>query len=482
MFPSVIDGIGVRKTGSVITLDYREINEISQTYATRVENVTPYLVNYYAGSIELNPSSDIWIDTVKLAANTIQIEGNYTATASQLSAQGFDPSTGYGPVTWGSWADTWTGSTTSNSSSTAWQGNNLVQTDTQTVTKTGTSTRTGTRQVYKEVFNDTNLGNATVSSQIIPYMRSRNIEFISKRLKPSTQVYAFFDGHDVGMYVIPKLLEITMTSGSFQVGETVSGTLLSNTSISYSINFRVASQNHKYGPYSSPTDTYTLSPYDRTYNIPADYSTTSILLNVDTSSLSDKSQNTFYGSIQPGMTLTGTTSGAQAVINDVRLFTDSTGVVIGSFFIPNPNVDINPHFQTGTGVFRITSSAINTNIPNIVITSAEQSFQSSGTLNQTQENILSVRNIQLDTQTQQESKSSTSTSSTVVGTTVVGTTSPPTPSPYSPPPPIPGQRTFVPITYQSSPNYDPTQVVLGSIQQDYINYLGRIPDSITDCP
>ncbi len=54
-------------------------------------------------------------------------------------------------------------------------------------------------------------------------MRSRNIEFTAKKVKPLTQLYAFMDGQNVTKYCVPKLLDITMTSGTFQVGETVKG-------------------------------------------------------------------------------------------------------------------------------------------------------------------------------------------------------------------------------------------------------------------
>ena len=45
-------------------------------------------------------------------------------------------------------------------------------------------------------------------------------------MKPLTQMYAFFDGENVTKYCVPKLLEISMTSGTFQVGETVVGRMV----------------------------------------------------------------------------------------------------------------------------------------------------------------------------------------------------------------------------------------------------------------
>jgi hypothetical protein len=145
------------------------------------------------------------------------------------------------------------------------------------------------------------------------------------------------------------------------------------------------------------------------------------------------------------MRLRGQTSGAEAIISDVRLITDTIGVIIGSFFIPNPNVFGNPSFQTGTKLFRITSSPTNSLIDS-TITSAEERFYSEGKINRVQENILSVRTVRTETQTVTESKFETSTGPTaVVSTTIVGNTLPP----YVPPAPpalpqVPDESGFIP--------------------------------------
>ena len=95
-------------------------------------------------------------------------------------------------------------------------------------------------------------------------MRSRNITFEGKGFKPQSRLYAFFDGVNITKYCTPKLLEITMKSGVFQVGETVTGTVTSNQNISSDpakITFRVANSNHKEGPYNAPTRVYAKNPY-----------------------------------------------------------------------------------------------------------------------------------------------------------------------------------------------------------------------------
>ncbi|MGA1048120.1 MAG: DUF4815 domain-containing protein, partial [Minisyncoccia bacterium] len=98
-------GSNIRKSGDIITLDYTNIEYIKQPYATRIENVQPYVLTFWEGKVALNPSSDIWIDTVRLEPATIQIEGDYLSTLDTLQrTQGVNPQTGLGPIIWGSWS------------------------------------------------------------------------------------------------------------------------------------------------------------------------------------------------------------------------------------------------------------------------------------------------------------------------------------------------------------------------------------------
>ena len=103
---SAVEGIDIIKTGDIITLDYTEVEWLSQLFATRSESVTPFIVSFWKGNLELVPASDTWIDTVRLEANITNIEGNYTQTITNLNA---DPQTGFLPTIWNSWVDNWTG-------------------------------------------------------------------------------------------------------------------------------------------------------------------------------------------------------------------------------------------------------------------------------------------------------------------------------------------------------------------------------------
>ena len=204
----------------------------------------------------------------------------------RLESGQIDPNTGFGPIVWDSWETSWTGvdvrNTTRERTETqggewrGWMGQpgggrrnqfeNRVTTTTREnlreTIETGVQTRTGNRTVVTEVFDETSVGDRVVSRDLIPFMRSRNVQFISKRMKPLTRIYAFFDGKDVTRYCVPKLLEIQMVAGTFTVGETVTGTVVQTglgpdtTNNAARITFRVAQSNHKEGAYDVPTKTY----------------------------------------------------------------------------------------------------------------------------------------------------------------------------------------------------------------------------------
>ena len=430
---------GIRKTGRVLTLDYEDVVHVDQPFATRVENVTPYLVSYYGGTVDLVPDSDIWIDQVVLEAKHDDLT-TYTNTGEQLDAAGFDSRTGYGPVTWSSWADNWTGFKENwSDTKTEWNHDELQKVTTVNGYQTGTSTRTASKSLVRETFSTINEGPKVINTQIASNMRSRNIKFDARTLKPSTSLYAFFDGQDVAKYIIPKLLEISMTTGTFQVGETVIGTTANGKEL---IRFKVAQSNHKRGPFDSPTETYKVNPYyqftplysggtGRTLgavivdnivpssstttsatsssdlaNIPELYSSTSVILNIDLESLAEKADNTYFGYVEKDLKLVGETSSAQATISAVKLRSDSVGSVIGSFFIPNPNNITTPKFESGKKVFRLTSSNVNSQEGNNVTTDVSKVFESSGSINTIQSTIISVKNISTDVLTKVESKSS----------------------------------------------------------------------------
>lgn len=432
------------KVGDIVCLKYSDEVFLKNTFATRIENVNPFNVVNWIGAIELNPATDTWIET-KGTKKTVDQEGNYSTTIQQL---GVDSNTGLSPIDWGSWETTWTGTQeiarqnmgslyigTKEISRSSHRGGfqkgrgipetttinyrdqytNFANVTTLTTTK---QARQGIQYKVSERFDSVNLGTFVVSTEVIHIMRSRNIEFIARRLKPKTRLYAFFDNVDMNKYVVPKLIEIQMESGTFAVGESVIGTLGTT-----SIRFRLATPNHKYGPYNQPEQIYTDNPYSPTQSIPTSYSTTSTILNVDTGSLELQSASGFYGHIVANMQLKGEVSKAVAKITDVRLITDTAGTLIGSLFIPNSKLQSTPSFETGTKTFVLTTSSINTTIVGATDSTADAKFSSSGTLSNTEEVTLRTRNANVERLNRSEERTlSSQQTSLTAGTSFVNRT------------------------------------------------------------
>ena len=422
-----VEGINVRKQSDIITLDYSEVEYIKQNFGTRTESVTPFLISFWQGTLELTPASDTWVDTVRLKAKTIEIEGNYQATMREAArTMNVNPQTGFAPTVWNSWETNWTGSNiktkkvrTTTRKGGKWvgwagrpgggrrpaYGKRVTTVTEQTIksgTRTGVRSRKGTRTVITEQWDRTSVGDRVVSRELVPFCRSRNVEFVSKRMKPLTRMYAFFDGQDVTKFCVPKLLEISMISGSFNVGERVNGYVVEpglnptgkwTKGRTTTIRFRVAQLNHKEGPFNSPTKTYPENPYDNT-PLGASYSSTDTVLNVDTYSLSKETQGKYWGHVETGMIIKGTSSGAEAKITNVRLISDLAADLTGSFYIPNPNNIDYPRFETGTKTFTLLNDQDNNQ--DEASTVAEEAYTASGTLETVQENIVAVRNARIE--------------------------------------------------------------------------------------
>ena len=455
-FVNNLNGTNVKRTGQLITLDYEEVPEIIQPYATTDTKAIPYDNSFFSGSLELYPSSDVWADQAYLEPKTVVVEGNYTQTIEQLNSQikgkyrKIDPQTGFSPIIWGSWKTVWTGDprssgpevkTTSgveylsfseaqkliDSETTTYDENSLITfarsgyylvTETTSTTRYPTiESRTGTQTIVKEQFDIGTSTSELINSSLIPYMRKRNVEMTAKRMKPITRLYNFFDRIDINAYVIPKLLEISMISGIFEVGETVIG----SSSSGEIIRFRVSQQNHKYGPYDSPIEIFTTNPYESTLEIPEEYSQTSTILNVDTYSLSSQPEGNYFGYILPGLKLKGQTSGAEANLTNIRLITDNVGTVIASFWIPDPNIVNNPKFEAGTKPVKLTDDLNNSLIAGNATTSAEANYYAQGSIDTIQENIMMIRNAKVEYDTLTEERRNVKVDTTILETNLVYT-------------------------------------------------------------
>ena len=222
------------------------------------------------------------------------------------------------------------------------------------------------------------IANLITSSTLSNKLRSRNVGFEASGLQPSTNHYPFFGGSS-NIDTIPKLLQVTMSSGSFQAGETVyaydDGKKVAA--------FRLANANHKYGSYNSPSEVYTKNPYAPTVDIATVYSSSSPLINIDIHSLADDSIGRFYGYVSQGMTLVGETSGGQATVAAQSYTTDIVGDLIGCIFIRNPLTVPAPSttFRVGPTTFKLSTSSTNSSATTVKF--AQETFNDSGVMNDT---------------------------------------------------------------------------------------------------
>lgn len=491
-FVSDLGSLGVKKTGDLITLNYQEVLYLDQPYASKTESVTPFLVRFWLGLVELRPPIDTWVEertdvTRSFDENiitadplpdiTITRERSFT-TDRTVRRTNPTPQTGIVSDSFDWIANARTVQSEINSKSLPptfrialvggglrISGNNLsleiavarvnptnrndlyayVRSLFPTDVATDFITQIENRQVVtgretvsidftpggNPIFKDevessiqtiqrtetsitsiiippeiTDLGNTTTetvtfSNETVRFLRSRNIEFDVKGLRPLTRFYSFFEGIDVQKYITPKLLEIEMISGRFLVGETVES---SPTFLSSVLRFRVCTPGHRFGPFDAPTDSFKIIPYNQQIP-PTSYSESSTFLNVDTNALQLPSEVEYYGVASIGMTIIGKTSGAIARITNIRLISDSSGRLIGSLFIPDPSVRENPKWINGDNTFTIidtptlnpNAGSANEIIPNTKFSEStgEAEFTSSAIRNIKNLNILTTRNIQI---------------------------------------------------------------------------------------
>ncbi len=183
------------KTGDLITLPYTEATYLQQPYATKTENLNPFLVFDWIGDITLDPPVDEWKETRVAPELVVNVNGTFD---NLLRERGLSNTSQEIPVgtEWNEWQDQWSGNPrTSN----RWQGNSLVQTTSRDVVQT----RAGVRTTIVPQTVRQSLGNRVVSVAFVPFIRSRTLTFTAQGMRPNTRVYPFFDNIDISSYITP---------------------------------------------------------------------------------------------------------------------------------------------------------------------------------------------------------------------------------------------------------------------------------------
>lgn len=156
-------------TGNIATLPYTTQVFVESNAASRVENINPFSVVNFIGTIELNPPSDNWFDDNRLPDLYVNQEGNFNTLVAESQARGT-----YGTI-WNDWQTFWAGSTR-------------------------VEERAGVNYRVVERYDTSTNNDVVVTKVLIPKMRSVNISFHAKGMKPNTKLQAFFDDLRVTEY------------------------------------------------------------------------------------------------------------------------------------------------------------------------------------------------------------------------------------------------------------------------------------------
>lgn len=398
-----VSGTNHNMGGELVTLSYDTEVFLNQPLASRVVNLNPYLVFNWNGIVDLFPSTDTWVDTQTKPDVIVNLNGEndvYTILADNVNNPA---SVG---VKFSDWQVTGRGITDIRndfSTSTAVTQeerdgrilettsltvfNNQTTTVSEQIARVGLQISTGAVQTITK-----DIGTKVVDTSISPFIRSRPVNFYARSMKPSTDLYASFDGVDVSFYCFPAT-EIVITNPS-AINRNAESVFISNSANAAQIIF---------------------ASDDRIFV---------------------RENGEVY---QTGNTVTwivdGINSGTAVVANVIRnsnLKTNVKGEVAGTFIIPNNEF---LKFNVGEKLFRLTDT-----VGQQATTAAATKYVAQGLSQSLERTLVSTRvattsiNPVLDTS---GSSSRTAVSSSVIGSTslVVDVTPPPPPPP--PPPPIP---------------------------------------------
>lgn len=359
------------KKDDLITLPYTTEVYLSNYQATNWQNLNPYSVFSWNGEIKLNPATDNWTDTTTRPDVIVNINGNNDAFTIIADDVVNPASVG---VQWNDWQNTIKGVTVtptitkSVGVSTALQGSQAIQSTSTTTTTTlttvtnNTALRTGIEVESSAISTITrDLGNKVVDTSIVPFIRSRVVDFSGTKLKPSTQLFASFDSVDVTTYC-------------------------TQAPVIYVTTYKNATRVRKVG--TSKAGNIILLKTDRVY------------VKMD----SDQSVFAVGDTVQwlvNNTWVTGATVTEVSTPSNDTLITDENGDIAGYFLIPNNN---DTKFRTGERPFRLADT-----LGIQPVTAAETKYVAQGLSMSIQKDIVATRVVTVAINPVQQAVNSTST-------------------------------------------------------------------------
>lgn len=192
---------GTQRVGDLVTLSYTESPFVTQPFATGTMNINPFNIIAFVGSISLEPSQDLWVDT--FTAPPLLLTNDVSQTVNVFKPVQFRTvnvgwwwgwnwgwNNGWG---WGGWGGGWWGGWGGWGWGGWWGG-------------WGSSASSTTTSSSVNVTSSTeSLGTNVIDLQFLPFIRSRTIFGKGTGLKPKTRHYPYMDEVGVTSYIRPLL-------------------------------------------------------------------------------------------------------------------------------------------------------------------------------------------------------------------------------------------------------------------------------------
>lgn len=193
-------GTNVQWSNHVATLPFTSEIQSENPYATKHISINPYFQFNKRGTLALSPNVDTWSDETRLPDVVTDIDAGMDAMRDIADAAGLLG------TNWGSWVNQNSTIVASNTSRDVFRGVDAAgrplwrETRTTSQTTATTQGRTGTQTTLDSRIQSYTIEDIVKDVQIIPFVRSRTVEFYATRMLPNTRIYAYFDGQNVSEF------------------------------------------------------------------------------------------------------------------------------------------------------------------------------------------------------------------------------------------------------------------------------------------
>ena len=192
---------GYQKTGSMVTLPYKNLSLLGNNFASSKVNPNPFVVLQYVGDSELSPSIDQWYDQ---SVEPVVVDTNTDLFNIFLAKEDVKESLS---SLHNSFVVNWVGASSSFTSI-----NSLGEVNSRSANTTVSSASVGSSSNISPQNNEVgkglqtkSVGDSIVATSLSFFARSVPVKFNIGRMKPNTKVYVFLEGRDISRWVNPDL-------------------------------------------------------------------------------------------------------------------------------------------------------------------------------------------------------------------------------------------------------------------------------------